>query len=85
MKLNIIKIGNSWGIRLPKSLIDQCKFTESVQVKVKNGALILIPDTDESPRAGWDKKFKKMAKMGDDKLLDPEVFELESDKDDWKW
>jgi antitoxin MazE len=85
MKLNIIKIGNSLGIRLPKSLIKQCHFKDSVQVKVKDGALILMPSIDENPRKGWNKKFKKMAQMGDDKLLDSTLFELKSDKDEWKW
>lgn len=85
MKLNIIKIGNSLGIRLPKSVIAQCKFEDTVLVKIKNGALILLPDDTENPRAGWDDAFKKMATAGDDKLIDAEVFELESDREDWKW
>lgn len=36
-------------------------------------------------RKDWEEKFKKMANSGDDKLLDPMVFDLEFDKQDWIW
>lgn len=85
MKLNIIRIGNSLGIRLPRSLITQCKFGKTIQAKVKNHSLILTPDEPENPRLGWNLAFKKMAERGDDKLIDPTVFELSSDESDWSW
>jgi Growth regulator len=85
MKLNIVKIGNSLGIRLPQSLLKQCHFKDAVLVQVKDGDLILSPDNSANPRAGWAEEFKKMAKSGDDDLLDPMVFELSSDTKDWKW
>ncbi len=85
MKLNIVKIGNSLGIRLPKSLIDQCKFKAIVVVKVEDGNLVLRADDSENPRSGWDEAFKKMAKAGDDKLIAPELSDLPSDTKDWKW
>lgn len=84
MKLHIIKIGNSLGIRLPKSLIKQCNFKDAVQAKVKDHSLVLVPD-NENPRAGWGEAFKKMAQAGDDTLLDAAIFELESDRKEWKW
>ena len=85
MKINLIKIGNSLGIRLPKSLIKQCNFKDIIQVKVKDKSLILSPDSTEKNRAGWGEAFKKMAQAGDDKLLDTAVFELASDRKEWKW
>ena len=83
MKLNIIKIGNSKGIRLPKFLIKQLGFKEIINAEIKNGQLIL--SIIEKPRAGWDEAFKAMAKAGDDKLLDTESFSLDSDEKEWKW
>ncbi len=85
MKLDIIKIGNSQGVRLPKSLIEQCNLKGKVVVEVEEGKLILSADTSDQPRSGWDKAFKKMAQAGDDKLLEPTDYSLSSDKEDWIW
>lgn len=83
MKLNIIKIGNSKGIRLPKVLLEQCNLKDTVDVEIKEGALVIKPFND--PREGWEEDFKRMAKTEDDKLLDSESFLLDSDEEDWQW
>ncbi len=86
MKLNLIKIGNSRGIRLPKALLEQCKFKDLVIAEVKDGKLIL--STPKAvPRAGWQEAFKAMAKAGDDQLIDAPglELELEDDQRDWQW
>ena len=66
MKIDIIKIGNSQGIRIPKTIMKQCGFSESVKTKIKDGNLILKPT---SVREGWAESFKLMAANGDDELL----------------
>jgi antitoxin MazE len=54
MTIKLIQIGNSKGIRLSKSLINQYEFSEEVElVPEKNG--ILIAPKKQKPRAGWDK------------------------------
>jgi antitoxin MazE len=83
MKLNIIQIGNSQGIRLPKVLIEACGFRNSVEVKLEDGHLVLFPSS--SSREGWDKAFQKMHARQDDELIDQETLELESDDQDWVW
>ncbi len=83
MKLTIIKIGNSQGIRIPKAILDQCQFNDVIDVEVKEGKLIL--SAYSKPRKGWKEAFKAMAKAGDDALLDPELVALPSDEKDWKW
>ena len=83
MKLNIVRIGNSNGVRIPKALLEQCGFKDKVIVKVENGTLILIPD--DTPRVGWEESFKAMAKAGDDALLDPDTIESDFDKNEWEW
>ena len=40
MKIDIIKIGNSQGIRIPKTIMKQCGFSESVETEIKDGNLI---------------------------------------------
>ena len=83
MKLSIIKIGNSLGIRLPKTVIKQCNFDVTVEAEIKAGKLII--SSQKSPRQGWEEAFKAMAKNKDDKLIDAEVFGLASDEKEWKW
>ena len=83
MKIPLIQIGNSLGIRIPKSLLQQCNFKNSVTVTIVDGNLVLSPDN--VARAGWGDAFKKMAQAGDDKLLDSESFSTNFDKDEWEW
>ena len=51
MRMDLIKIGNSKGLRLPKPLLEACGFSDSVEVEVRGQQLILSPTV--SPRAGW--------------------------------
>lgn len=83
MKINIIEIGNSQGIRLPKAIIEQCGFKDAVIAEIKDGKLIL--SSNDKPRKGWHESFKAMAKSGDDKILDSEILNLSSDEKDWQW
>ena len=68
MKTNIVRIGNSRGIRLPKSVIDQCRLKDSVELEVEGNALVIRPVHE--PRRGWSEAFSGMARHGNDKVLD---------------
>ena len=76
MELSIIKIGNSKGIRLPKSLLEKYNIKDKVELIFEKGYLILKPVSE--PRKGWGKAFKKMHENGDDKLLFDDVFDNEN-------
>ena len=78
----IVKIGNSRGVRIPKMLIEQMGFTKDVEIIIQRGQLILRPVT--RPRRGWDEQFIAMAKHGDDKLIDEPV-STQWDRSEWKW
>ena len=52
MKLPLIKIGNSQGIRIPSSLIKQCRFEEMLNVEVKGRSLFLT--AADTTRRGWE-------------------------------
>jgi len=82
MKASIIKIGNSQGIRIPKLILDQCGFTDEIELEVQNGELIIKPL--KHPRQNWEKSFELMAINGDDTLLD---FPSENkwDEEEWEW
>ena len=78
----IVKIGNSRGVRLPKSLIEQMGFNNEVEIVVQDGQLVLRPVT--RPRRGWDEQFLAMARHGDDKLLDGPT-STKWDRSEWRW
>ncbi len=75
MELSIIKIGNSKGFRLPKTLIEKYNIKDKVELILEKGYLIIKPVL--TPRKGWEDAFKEMNKNGDDRLLFDDVFENE--------
>ncbi len=82
MKANIVAIGNSQGIRIPKLLLDQSGLRGEVDLEVVELGLLI--KRSKRPRAGWDDSFKQMAVNNDD---DP-VLEVQiSDKtrENWRW
>ncbi|MBS0272703.1 MAG: AbrB/MazE/SpoVT family DNA-binding domain-containing protein [Proteobacteria bacterium] len=84
MKATIISIGNSKGVRIPKTVLEQCGFKESVNMIVKNHTLVLIP-IEEKSRKDWGIKFKQMHQQNDDVLLDPVALDHSWDQDEWEW
>ena len=80
MELSLIKIGNSKGFRLPKTLIEKYHIKDKVELILQKGYFIIKPVS--TPRKGWEEAFKEMNKNGDDKLLFDDVFENE-DLEEW--
>ena len=80
MEISIIKIGNSKGLRLSKSILEQYNITDKVELILGKGQIILRPV--HHPRKGWDKAFKQMHESGPDKPLVSDVFEDEN-LDEW--
>lgn len=83
MKAELIRIGNSQGIRIPKPMIEQCGFRGSVEITVEADALIVRPA--RNVREGWEDRFRVMAANGDDRLLDGNLPASDWDETDWQW
>lgn len=84
MKAHVVRIGNSRGIRIPKSVIEQCQLHGAVDLIVQQGQLVVR--SAAKARAGWDQAFEQMHRHGDDQLLDPELLpSSEWDRKDWTW
>ncbi len=72
MKVNIVQIGNSKGVRIPKTLLEQLRFGKSVEFQVTPEGLLLRPvqekkENDFEPRAGWNEMFQiALAETSDD-------------------
>ena len=85
IKTQIIKIGNSQGIRIPKTLLDKSGLKGKVELEVKNG--LLIVSQIKKARDTWDESFKKMAVKKDDILLDRASIQTSTkwDNKEWVW
>ena len=80
METSIIKIGNSRGLRLSKTILEKYHIKDKVELILEKEQIILRPV--ESFRKNWEEKFKKMAENDDDQLLMNDVFEDEN-FDEW--
>lgn len=83
MRAEIIKIGNSQGVRLPKVILEQCGFERSVELIVEGHCLILKPISER--REGWDQAFQSMAEYHDEEPLWPEPSESAFEQEEWTW
>jgi antitoxin MazE len=73
MEVSIIKIGNSKGLRLSKTILEKYQIKDKVELILEKGQIILRPV--DTPRKNWEKKFKEMSKNDDDTLLINDVFD----------
>ena len=57
MEAKLVRIGNSKGVRLPKSMLVQTGMTERIEIEARGHNIILKPI--EEPRSGWEASFAK--------------------------
>jgi antitoxin MazE len=78
----VIKIGNSHGIRIPRTILEQIGLTDEIEMTVDGNTLII--HSTHHPRQGWSTHFSSMAENGDDRLLD-EPLPTHWDVKEWAW
>ncbi len=78
--MSVIKIGNSKGIRLSKTILEKYEIQDTVELVLEEDHIVIKPKP--KARKGWDEAFKKMHERGDDKLIMPELFDDEN-PDEW--
>lgn len=83
MRTELVRIGNSRGIRIPKPLIEQCGLGEQVDLRVENDCLIISPN--RPPRAGWEERFRAAGPSADDEHLLKAVGPSQFDREEWRW
>ncbi|WP_425399751.1 AbrB/MazE/SpoVT family DNA-binding domain-containing protein [Aeoliella sp.] len=83
MDINLIPIGNSQGVRLPKSVIEQAGLTGPLQLEVADGAIIIRP-AKKNPREGWEEAAAEIAAMGEDNVDDWDGT-LNDFHGEWEW
>ncbi len=83
MKVALVPIGNLRGIRIPKALIDLCRFGDTLELSVEYNRLTLSPG--KQPREGWEESFQAATLSGAAPLLIDDTLPSAFDKDDWQW
>ncbi|MGD0501064.1 MAG: AbrB/MazE/SpoVT family DNA-binding domain-containing protein [Bryobacteraceae bacterium] len=83
MRVGLAAIGNSRGIRIPKPLIDQCGFGDTVEMRIESGCLVIAPD--RRPRDGWEQAFRSAGPALNDELLFDPAPPNEFDHEEWRW
>ena len=56
MRTPVISIGNSKGLRIPKTILKQCGIQDLVNLRVSDHGLIIVPV--KRPRADWAEAIK---------------------------
>ena len=76
METSIIKIGNSKGLRLSKTILEKYNIKDKVEMILEKGQIVLKPINE--PRKNWAKSFEEMHENEDDRLLFDDVFDDEN-------
>ncbi len=82
VKTHVVRIGNSRGIRIPKTILEECHLEDTVELQVREGKLI-VKSTGKA-RQGWDEAYSHMAEKKDDALLNSPTA-TDWDKTKWRW
>ena len=82
MKVQLVRVGNSRGIRIPKPLIEQCGFEDAVDLRIENDHLVIAPA--RLPREGWEEAFRAAGSSTHDELL-LNTSASQFDREEWRW
>jgi antitoxin MazE len=82
VKSRLIRIGNSRGVRLPKPLIEEAGLREDVEVRVRQGAVVIT--SPSRTRVGWAEAAQRLRSRKEDRLLDPPSA-TRFDDVEWQW
>ena len=83
MKTELVPIGNSRGVRIPKPLIEQCGLVDTVEMLVENRSLVIRPE--HRPRQGWEEAFRAAGPSLNDELLLDTLPPNQFDREEWQW
>jgi antitoxin MazE len=83
MKTELVRIGNSRGIRIPKPIIEQCRLGDTVELRVQDDSLII--SSHHKPRQGWDEALRCATPVTADELLLDSVLDDDFEREEWTW
>jgi len=83
MRAELVRIGNSRGIRIPKPLIEQCRLGDTVELRLEKDRLVI--SQERRPRQDWGEAFLAAGRAEHDELLLDVAEASEFDRKEWKW
>ena len=83
MKVKLVRIGNSRGIRIPKAILEQCGLREAAELRVEKDRLVIA--REQRPRQGWEEAFLAAGPSSKDELLLEALPSNAFDREDWRW
>lgn len=83
IRTRLVKIGNSYGVRIPKAVLEQLQMTDTIELEVQDDQLVVR--SSATPRADWAAAFQQMAARADDQLLDGDLPPTVWEKVEWEW
>ncbi|MBL8124050.1 MAG: AbrB/MazE/SpoVT family DNA-binding domain-containing protein [Pyrinomonadaceae bacterium] len=81
MKAQIIQIGNSQGIRIPKAVLEETNISGEVELEITSDGILI--KNIKKPRGDWDATFKSLAEIDDD--LSVRETSTDFAKKEWQW
>ena len=81
MRAQIIRIGNSQGIRIPKTLLHDGKISGEVELELHDQGILIR--SLQKPRATWEAAFRAVAEGEDDQPLPSVTTDFE--RKEWQW
>lgn len=82
MKTKLVQIGNSWGVRIPKSIIEQAGLSDEVELRLVGSQIVI--EAASQPRAGWAEAAAERNARGEYQRVDP-ITPTDLDEPDWEW
>jgi antitoxin MazE len=83
MKSQIIQIGNSQGVRLPKALLEESGISGEVDLVLHEEGILIR--ALKRKRTGWEEALKRMMEHEEDELVDSGSFTTDFDRRRWQW
>jgi antitoxin MazE len=82
IKARLVRVGNSRGLRLPKSLIEQAGLRDEVALHVRGNTVVV--SASRRPREGWAEAARRLGADCTDGLLD-DATTTRFDETEWRW
>jgi len=73
VRAKLVRIGNSKGVRLPKSMIEEAGLGDELEISVRKGEIVIA--RVKKVREGWAEDAKLMVERGEAGLVWPDEYE----------
>lgn len=80
---HLVRIGNSYGVRIPQAIIQQTGFNKDMCLVFKITEEGLLISSKKQARNGWEQKFSLQENIENSFLL--EDVSNQFDKEEWEW